>query len=190
MWCGGAGNGWHEHGRRSEAQAALVPTTGTSSWMASSIMDGQLAAAGRGRCAAVGGELLQQRGEFSLDLRSPAGRWPGWLCKRVFSRWRRAISCSRGSVGGRPRIGPSRDSAPASRWLRHSEISEVYKPSRRSSAPLPSRSAALVLSQDPQLVRTRKHPPRRSFGNLSLARFTAPAQHAGPIHPFVITIAR
>src|SRR5579884_502866 len=57
------------------------------------------------------------------------------------SRWSSRRSCwfshSRGAAGGRPRGGESASSAPLSRCLRHSEINELYSPSRRSSAPLP-----------------------------------------------------
>jgi hypothetical protein len=64
---------------------------------------------------------------------SPARRW--------FSRRSRAFSRSTGSTGGLPEGVPSAWSAPRSRCLRHSEISEVYRPSRRSSAPLPALSS-------------------------------------------------
>ena len=42
-------------------------------------------------------------------------------------------------LAGYERAGSAR--APRSRCLRHSEISDVYKPSRRNSAPLPSLSS-------------------------------------------------
>ncbi len=38
----------------------------------------------------------------------------------------------------RPDERASSASAPRSRWVRHSEISDDYKPSRTNSAPLPS----------------------------------------------------
>jgi len=86
---------------------------------------------------AVGGELVQQRGEFpctSITVRVLASS----LARRSFSRRSRAVSRSSGSAAGRPVGLPSAASAPRSRCLRHSVISELYRPSRRSRAPLPS----------------------------------------------------
>jgi transposase InsO family protein len=58
-------------------------------------------------------------------------------CKGWFSRRRHSFSRSSGSTGGGPRGGENASNAPVSRCLRHSLISDVYSPSRRSSAPLP-----------------------------------------------------
>lgn len=60
--------------------------------------------------------------------------------KDAFSRRSRPSSCSRESPGGRPGEAVNVWRAPWSRCLRRSEINDEYKPSRRSSAPLPSRS--------------------------------------------------
>src|SRR5215207_4771080 len=60
--------------------------------------------------------------------------------RRSFSRRSRATSRSRGSAGWRPAGLANASSAPRSRWRRHSEINDVYRPSRRSSAPLPALS--------------------------------------------------
>src|SRR5438270_5695688 len=91
------------------------------------------------RLRAARGELLQQHGEFpwtSITRRA----FDRSDCKRAFSRRSRANSCSRGSVDGRPGEALSACSAPCSRCLRHSEIDDVYSPSRRRRAPLPLRS--------------------------------------------------
>src|SRR5438132_636045 len=91
------------------------------------------------RLRAARGELLQQHGEFpwtSITRRA----FDRSDCKRAFSRRSRANSCSRGSVDGRPGEAVSAWSAPSSRCLRHSEIDDVYSPSRRRRAPLPLRS--------------------------------------------------
>src|SRR5206468_2391426 len=75
----------------------------------------------------------------SITLRARSS----WSRSRALSRSSRASFRSRGSAGGRPRRWPSPSPAraPLSRCLRHSEISEVYRPSRRSSAPLPALSS-------------------------------------------------
>jgi hypothetical protein len=52
-----------------------------------------------------------------------------------------AFSRSRGSAPWRPAGSASASSAPRSRYLRHSEISDEYSPSRRSNAPLPAWSS-------------------------------------------------
>jgi WhiB family transcriptional regulator, redox-sensing transcriptional regulator len=78
---------------------------------------------------------------ITLRARSSCSR------SRTLSRARRANSRSRGSTGGRPRRCCSAASAPLSRCLRHSLISEVYRPSRLSSAPLPALSSCSYSSK-------------------------------------------
>src|SRR5438874_6926386 len=65
---------------------------------------------------------------------------PSSADRRSFSRRSRAISLSRVSAGGRPAGLANAARAPWSRWMRHAEISDVYRPSRRSRAPLPALS--------------------------------------------------
>ena len=97
-------------------------------------------------CRALGGPVVaarrepaERRGEFPWTSITLAWR-ATWSRSRAFSRPSRA--CSR--PAGRPAVGPgaaATRSAPLSRCLRHSVISEVYRPSRRSSAPLPALSS-------------------------------------------------
>ena len=82
--------------------------------------------------------------------------------RRSFSRRSRATSRSRGSAGWRPAGLASASSAPRSRCLRHSEINEVYRPSRRSSAPLAALSRRSYSSKDPRLV-LRRVPARATW---------------------------
>lgn len=78
---------------------------------------------------------------------------PSSAVRRSFACRSRAFSRSSGLAAGRPALAPRASTAPRSRCLRHSEMSEVSNPSRRSSAPLPSRSArsysARILSCTP-----------------------------------------
>lgn len=97
------------------------------------------AAVSCGVSPAVRARWFRQRGEFPLDLQhlglagqlvtqpGVVGLQPGQFPLVGVGRWR-------------PRrwASPSAASAPRSRCLRHSEISEVYSPSRRSSAPVPA----------------------------------------------------
>ena len=62
--------------------------------------------------------------------------------RRSFSLRSRVVSFSAGLAGGAPPGRARAAMAPASRWSRHALISDVYRPSRRSSAPLPARSHA------------------------------------------------
>src|SRR5262252_1479431 len=57
--------------------------------------------------------------------------------RRAVWRRSRASSCSRGSAARRPGAAARATSAPSSRSLRHFEICEVYRPSRRNKAPRP-----------------------------------------------------
>src|SRR5512133_838077 len=68
----------------------------------------------------------------SITLRALPSSPSSWATRRRS----RAFSRSTGSTGGLPDGVPSTWSAPRSRCLRHSEMSEVYRPSRRNSEPL------------------------------------------------------
>jgi hypothetical protein len=118
------------------------------------------------------GALIQQGGAASSPWTSNtlAGE-AGWSRRWAFSACTLASSRCSGSVGGRPRRLAC-PSAPLSCCLRHSEISEVYSPSRRSNAPLPALSSRLVLAQDPQLV-----------GSRILPRWPGPLGHLQVGHP-------
>src|SRR5438270_7402346 len=116
---------------------------------------------------AVRGELLQQRGEFSLDLDHPPRFREISLQPRILVLQLRQLMLAR-----------------INRW----STTHWAQPRQRSLIPLVApfgdqrrvqaftskqrtfgvAAAALVLSQDPQLVHTRKHAPCRSFGNLRL----------------------
>jgi len=61
---------------------------------------------------------------------------------RSISLRSRAASFCPALAGGAPAGRPSACKAPASRWSRQALISDVYKPSRRSNAPLATRSHA------------------------------------------------
>ena len=67
------------------------------------------------------------------------------------------------------------------RSLCHSEISDV-RTSRRKSAPFPSRSCALVLGEDRQLVGGRPSAPACAFGHLGMG-----VAHAGPLRSDMAT---
>jgi hypothetical protein len=54
--------------------------------------------------------------------------------------------------------------APRSRCLRHSEIGDVYRPSRRNSAPLPAFVQTFVLLEDLRLVAEYRRGPRARSG--------------------------
>src|SRR6266511_1262542 len=97
-----------------------------------------------------------------------------WFC------WRsRTTSRSRGSAGGRPDGVASACSAPRSRCLRHSETRDVYRPSRRSSEPLPALSSRSYSSRTRALyvAEYRRGPRARSgtSGSGSVVSPMAPA---------------
>src|SRR5438067_1111819 len=136
---------------------------------------------------AARGELLQQHGEFSLDFDHPPC-FDRSDCKRAFSRRSRASSCSRWSVGGRPGEALSAWSAPSSRCLRHSEIDDVYSPSRRRRAPLPLRSRRSYSSSIRNLYcgeNTRRVARSETSGSIDSLTGTA----CRPDTTLVITIA-
>jgi hypothetical protein len=113
-----------------------------------------------GPCSALLAASLESSAESSPWTSSTLAWRANWSRSRAFSAARRAFSPSSGSAGGRPRRCCNACRAPLSRCLRHSEIREVYRPSRRSSAPLPALSSCSYSPRIRSLVGGRVLPRR------------------------------
>src|SRR5512132_3343824 len=165
---GGAGSGWPEVGPPPQPAALAPPARPAPRRPGRSL---RLAG---GRRGAVGGELLQQRREPFLALDHLAGLLEFAGQALVLPTQPGVVPLHR--VGrGRPCGAASATSAPRSRCLRHSEISEVSRP--RGAAGRPCRPCSEPHSS---LAEAARNLGIRSL--LVVHPISMHARHHGPAH--------